>query len=339
MRVFGVFVTLLSLLVSGCASMSDVGKGMQLGSTATGYKDGGVLFVTGWVLEKIGGARENDSLNDELEQRVKAASAKWTKHITTESPGLTLYAKDISANPARTEESKVLSEGRAKARSEAETGQFTSAGKSVYLYYMRKYENEKWIVLRYLDKRVKSGGLDMWCHKNADACIVALRNEKVALPVVTDEGKAFQSILNGKTVGLGIFDAFKPDYDSLVCRGDFFSPIKSISYGGRTFADAVKSRFQEKLKYAGVESAKPGILITGHLKSFELSSWGTGSWEIVLELSSSNGKKMAVSETRSFETSISGQTACGNAKNALGPALDSLVKKAFKSPEFAGLVM
>jgi len=304
--------------------MSDVGKGMQLGSTATGYKDGGVLFVTGWVLEKVGGSSPETKSEEDIRTDIAQIKSSWKKKTITWSPGFTVYAKNQDA--AKVEEAL------GKARDLAERGD-TGLSDNVMLEsaMLKMYKDGKWVFRGCL----KDGdeAVVVRCHKNSDICIVSMRGENLALPAVTEVGKAIKKALNGKTVKVGEFSSFDHNFRSVDCGN---SRITSTSFGESTFAKVFENNFRKEFRYVGAESQKSDIELTGNLKSFEFSiSDKTGG--IVFELVSSNGKKLTVSEKYVIKP-IEGETLRITAKAAIRAAVKNVVDKAITSPEFAGLV-
>ncbi|CAM5786380.1 hypothetical protein CCAE64S_01752 [Castellaniella caeni] len=57
-----------------------------------------------------------------------------------------------------------------------------------------------------------------------------------------------------------------------------------------------------------------------------------------LTLKSSNGRSMSLTESYPYTTSFYGETACNQTAQALMPAVQDLVGKAVRSPEFKTLV-
>jgi hypothetical protein len=63
-----------------------------------------------------------------------------------------------------------------------------------------------------------------------------------------------------------------------------------------------------------------------------------GGWDLGLTLKSSNGRSLAVAEHYVFTSSWFGETACNQTAQAMMPAVQNLIGKAVKSPQFRGLV-
>ncbi|OQX09823.1 MAG: hypothetical protein BWK76_21665 [Desulfobulbaceae bacterium A2] len=150
--------------------------------------------------------------------------------------------------------------------------------------------------------------------------------------ISTDNVTALRS-LGGKTINVGDFSATTPGQKEIMCRG--VGPIKTPD--GEPFADYVKKAFLDELKMSNVYSPSAPVTITGNLDSINFSSSG-GKWNLALTIKSSNGKIMSVSEDYSFTSSFVGETACNQTAQALMPAVQNLVGKVVRSPEFAALV-
>ncbi|HYK12986.1 MAG TPA: hypothetical protein VEW70_03280, partial [Burkholderiales bacterium] len=135
--------------------------------------------------------------------------------------------------------------------------------------------------------------------------------------------------LNGKTVNVGAFSASKPGEREIMCRA--VGPIKSPD--GELFSDFVRKAFVDELKIAGAFSGNAPVSLIGNLDAIDFSS-ASGGWNLALTIKSSNGKSMAVSEQYVFTSSFYGETACNQTAQALVPAVQNLVGKIVRSPEF-----
>jgi hypothetical protein len=63
-----------------------------------------------------------------------------------------------------------------------------------------------------------------------------------------------------------------------------------------------------------------------------------GSWDIGLKVNSSNGKSVSVSEHYEFNSGFIADTACKQTAEAYLPAVQNLIGKLVKAPEFKSLV-
>jgi hypothetical protein len=106
---------------------------------------------------------------------------------------------------------------------------------------------------------------------------------------------------------------------------------------GLTFEGYVSKAFKDELQIAGLYDAKAPVTLQGVVTDLQMSS-NSGTWDISLTLSSSNGKSLPVSEHYDFHTSFSAISACHNAANAYPAAVQSLIGKATASPDFKALL-
>jgi hypothetical protein len=149
--------------------------------------------------------------------------------------------------------------------------------------------------------------------------------------ISTDNIMALKS-LDGKTLNVGVFSATTPGQKEIMCRG--VGPIKTPD--GEAFADYVRKAFLDELKISNVYSSSAPVTITGNLDAIDFSS-NSGNWNLALTVKVSNEKTMSVSESYSYTTSFYGETACNQTAQAFMPAVQNLVGKVVRSPEFAKL--
>ena len=150
--------------------------------------------------------------------------------------------------------------------------------------------------------------------------------------ISTDNVVALRS-LNGKMINIGAFSASTPGQSEIMCRG--VGPIKTPD--GETFADFVRKALLDELRIANAYSSSAPVVITGNLDAIDFSS-NSGSWNLALTVRSSNGKSMSVSENYKYTSSFYGETACSQTAQAFMPAVQNLVGKVVRSPEFTALV-
>jgi hypothetical protein len=139
--------------------------------------------------------------------------------------------------------------------------------------------------------------------------------------------------LKGTVVNIGAFSATKPGEKEIMCRG--VGPIKTPD--GESFSDFVRKALVDELKLANAFSATAPVTLTGNLDAIDFSS-ASGNWNLALTIKSSNGKGMSVSEQYAFTTSFYGETACNQTAQALMPAVQNLIGKIVRSPEFTSLL-
>jgi hypothetical protein len=126
----------------------------------------------------------------------------------------------------------------------------------------------------------------------------------------------------------GTFDAH--------CR--LMGPIQASD--GMTIPEFVRKAFNDEFKFAEVYG-DTGVTLSGNLTKVAFSSSAgltNGWWQFTLEFESSNGKSMTVDTRYDFKSGFDAITACNQTAQALGPAVQDLIKKAVTQPEFAGLL-
>ncbi|MBX3628173.1 MAG: hypothetical protein KF892_24395 [Rhizobacter sp.] len=152
--------------------------------------------------------------------------------------------------------------------------------------------------------------------------------------ISADNNIAIKAI-NAKDVGIGAFAepaTFDPN-----CRA--MGPLQVAD--GLTHTQYIRKAFEDELKVAGAHGSPPRVTLTGKVTRLEVSSSRAvtgGSWTIDLDLSSSNGKTMAVKEYYEFNSGFAAPEACRNTAEAFTRAVQNLVGKAVRDPQFAGLV-
>lgn len=139
--------------------------------------------------------------------------------------------------------------------------------------------------------------------------------------------------LKGETLNVGEFKTAGDASSEIMCRA--VGPIKTPD--GESFATYVRKAFITELKVAELYSDKAPATITGQLEHVDFSSTD-GSWDLKLTLNSSNGRSMSVSNRYSFTTSWVAETACGQAAQALMPAVQDLIRQLVTKKKFASLV-
>jgi len=150
--------------------------------------------------------------------------------------------------------------------------------------------------------------------------------------ISTDNVVALRS-LGGNTLNIGAFSSTIPGQKEIMCRG--VGPIKTPD--GEPFSDFIRKALLDELKIANVYSPSAPVTITGNLDAIDFSS-NSGNWNLALTVKASNGKSMSVSESYAYTTSFYGETACNQTAQALMPAVQNLVGKVVRSPEFATLI-
>lgn len=131
---------------------------------------------------------------------------------------------------------------------------------------------------------------------------------------------------------------------SMAAQGDYephcrlMGPIKASD--GMTIPEFVQKAFNDELKFAGIYSDS-GTQLAGTLTKIEFSSVSGltgGWWDLGLTLKSNNGKSLSAENRYEFKSGFDAITACNQTAQALGPAVQDLIKKAVSDPAFPGLL-
>ena len=120
------------------------------------------------------------------------------------------------------------------------------------------------------------------------------------------------------------------------CR--LMGPIQASD--GMTIPQFVEKAFNDEFKFASIYSEN-GIELSGSLNQVEFSSSSgltNGYWHLGMNLKSSNGKSMSFDNRYDFKSGFDAITACNQTAQALGPAVQDLIKKAVTSSEFTALI-
>ncbi len=138
----------------------------------------------------------------------------------------------------------------------------------------------------------------------------------------------------GKSVKLAPFTSDKPGKSEIMCRavGMIQTPA------GVPFERYVEDALRTELAVAGLLADHAPVTITGHLERMHFSTAERSSWELRLALASSNGRQITVAEDYAFNWHFLGDYACREAATAMAPAVQALVRKAVRHPEFPALL-
>ena len=139
--------------------------------------------------------------------------------------------------------------------------------------------------------------------------------------------------MNGKTLNVGAFSSSIPGQKDILCWG--IEPVNTPD--GEPFSNFVQKALLDELKIANVYSPSASVTITGNLDSIDFSSVN-GSWNLALTVMASNGKSMSVSESYIYTSGVYSATVCRQAAQAFMPAVQNLVGKVVRSPEFMALI-
>ncbi|MEN6584706.1 MAG: hypothetical protein ABFE02_01465 [Sulfuricella sp.] len=109
-----------------------------------------------------------------------------------------------------------------------------------------------------------------------------------------------------------------------------------------SFEAYIQKALADELKVAGKFDEKtPKVTLSGVVDQLSFSSsrgLTGGSWDIGLRVTSSNGKTAYVAEHYEFNSGFVADTACKQTAEAYFPAVQNLIQKLVKSPEFLALV-
>ena len=138
--------------------------------------------------------------------------------------------------------------------------------------------------------------------------------------------------MEGTRVAVGEFQSEKP-IKRIMCRGA--GPVAAPE--GMSFSQYVGGALKDELRLAEIYADDAPVTLSGGLTRAEFSSVG-GMWTLDLDVTSSNGRTLSVSEAHDFDTSFSADAACGDSAGAFMPAVQDLIHKLVTDPEFQALV-
>jgi len=142
--------------------------------------------------------------------------------------------------------------------------------------------------------------------------------------------------IGASNIGVGAF-AGPSNFDPSCRAAGPLAPPDGMSHTAY-----IKKALEDELKVAGAYAASsPKVILTGTVNKLEFSSMRGltgGSWDIDVALTSSNGKSMTAAEHYEFESGFIADTACKQTAEAYLPAVQNLISKIVRSPEFKGLL-
>jgi hypothetical protein len=150
---------------------------------------------------------------------------------------------------------------------------------------------------------------------------------------ISPDNAAALKPMSGSKVTVGPFRAAEPGRTEIGCRA--VGPIKTPD--GLAFEEYIRRAFVDELRLADVYAESAPVALEGNLTRMDFSSTG-GKWFLDLTVASSNGRSVQVSEVYDYETSFIGEKGCALTAQAFVPAVQSLIGKLVRSPEFAGLL-
>jgi hypothetical protein len=153
--------------------------------------------------------------------------------------------------------------------------------------------------------------------------------------ILADNNVAIRS-LNASGIGVGQFTG--PATFDQNCRA--LGPLQIAD--GLTHTQYIQRAFEDELKVAGAYAAgTPRVTLTGNVQRLEFSSTREvtgGHWAIDLVLASSNGRRITINEHYEFSSGFLATEACRQTAEAFTRAVQNLVGKAVRSPEFSEMI-
>ncbi len=142
--------------------------------------------------------------------------------------------------------------------------------------------------------------------------------------------------INSNNINVGSFKGLT-NFDNTCRAVGPISPPDNMS-----FEEYIQKALADELKVAGkFDDKTPKITLSGVVEQLSFSSsrgLTGGSWDIGLLINSSNNKSIRVSEHYEFNSGFVGDTACKQTAEAYLPAVQNLIGKLVKSPDFLSLV-
>ena len=143
---------------------------------------------------------------------------------------------------------------------------------------------------------------------------------------------------------LKVFEGSQVEVVSLNQSANFSSNCRAMGpiepADGLTVPAFITKAFNDELKMAGLHSTA-GSKISGDITKIEFSSitgLTNGYWDIGVNLSSSNGNSLSVSNKYTFKSGFDAITACNATADALTPAVQDLIKAIVTNPGFSKLL-
>lgn len=153
--------------------------------------------------------------------------------------------------------------------------------------------------------------------------------------ISADNNVALKAIESGN-INVGAFKG-PTNFDNNCRAAGPIAPPDNMS-----FEAYIQKALADELKVAGKYDEKmPKITLSGVVEQLAFSSsrgLTGGSWDIGLRIHSTNGKSIYVSEHYEFNSGFVADTACKQTAEAYFPAVQNLIGKLVKSPEFIDLV-
>lgn len=155
--------------------------------------------------------------------------------------------------------------------------------------------------------------------------------------VSTDTVVALRAVGDVK-VDVGEFSATKVPGPNdrpgeIMCRG--VGPVKTPD--GETYEEYIRKALISELIIADIYAKGAQIELTGKITKLDFESMG-GSWTVSMEIQSSNGKSVAITDTYKFQSSFYGETACNQTAQAGLGAIQDVIRALVTHKDFASLL-
>jgi hypothetical protein len=146
---------------------------------------------------------------------------------------------------------------------------------------------------------------------------------------------AASDALRGAQVRIGPFVGQGAAESPLMCRASGRIHVDD----GVSFADFVRRALIEEIRGAGALSEQAPVTLTGTVSRFEFSTvMPMGTWTLELTLTSSNGRAVTATEVHDFDVGRVGEDPCVLTAAAAVPAVQRLITRILKHPQFADLL-
>ena len=100
-------------------------------------------------------------------------------------------------------------------------------------------------------------------------------------------------------------------------------------------------RLKMNYNVADIYDEHNGTQLSGKVNKIDFSSASgitNGWWDLAITLHSPNGKSLSVESRYNFKSGFDAITACNQTAQALGAAVQDLIEKTVKDPEFGALL-
>jgi len=110
---------------------------------------------------------------------------------------------------------------------------------------------------------------------------------------------------------------------------------------GLTIPQFIQKAYNDEFKFADLYDNTSGVKLSGSVDKVAFSSSSgltNGWWDLAVTLQSPHGEKMSVENRYNFKSGFDAITACNQTAQALGAAVQDLIKKTVSNPHFLRLL-